>query len=249
MATQLAVAGLREVSWVEAVDAEAATFTPRRGLTIQREDVLIERNWDGRVYVAAEEAIVQSHLRALARFLADGCEFGLILEDDAELAPDLSQVIAGAIAHASEWDLVSMGGFRSGGRRPAVHIAELGNYDLVASLNPCAGLAAYLVTRHAAERLIARSCDVVEPFDNYVHSPWRHGLRLVDVAPFPARQGSVPSMRERRRTIRRSSPFVALRNLKRHLAADLVGRHLRRWLRQCSTYGITRMTLARWARP
>ncbi|BCW90450.1 hypothetical protein sos41_36200 [Alphaproteobacteria bacterium SO-S41] len=231
MDSQMATAGLTATR-VPAVDAKAADFVPRGGLAVTRDDVFIETNWDGRVYVRGEEACFQSHIKALKTFLESPAEIGLIFEDDAELAPDFGATVDAILGYRQLWDLVKLEGTRNKGGRPAFKVAKVGDYELVASLNPCSGAAAYLVTRAAAQTLVAQSEGVFEPFDNYLSAHWRHGLKALDCSPFPARQGlPVSTRQETRGPVQRSmgEKFTAW---QRHLRADFVGRYVLRWLSQ-----------------
>jgi glycosyl transferase family 25 len=250
MDAQLAAAGITAAR-IPAIDRAAADFQPRGGLTVSRDDVLIETNWDGRAYVTGEEACLQSHLAALAAFLASGAAFGVIFEDDAELAPEFRAVVEAAIARASLWDAVKLEGLRRKGGRPALTMSPLtGSYRLVASLSPCAGAAAYLFSRAAAARVIAAADGTYEPYDNLLSALWRHRLRILDCAPFPARQGIADSTRADIRAKPRRSAVQAFTRWRRHMGADLVGRHIRRWTGQIGRFGANpaRFGIAAWAR-
>ena len=249
MERQLAAAGIA-AERISAVDRNAPGFTPRGGLKIQREDVLIEMNWDGRTYVTGEEACAQSHIVALGRFLESGMPHALIMEDDAELGPDFRAVVEAALTHASLWDAVKLEGNRAKGGRPALAIAGLTKpYRLVASMSPAAGTAAMLFSRAGAERLLAALGRSFEPYDNVVSDLGRNGLRLLDVAPFPARQGIAESSRTDRRTKPRRGLLAALDKWQRHTRADLLRRNLYRWTAQFGRYPgrAFALTYASWA--
>lgn len=250
MERQFAAAGIT-AERISAIDRAAPDFTPRGGLTVLRDDVLIEMNWDGRPYVTGEEACLQSHLAALRRFLGTSATHALILEDDAELAPDFRAAVDAALARSELWDAVKLEGNRKKGTRPALNVAPLsGSYRLVASLNPAAGTAAYLFSRHGAEQVIARIEGVFEPYDNFLAALWRHRLRLLDCAPFPARQGIAGSSRADTRAKPKRSARQAFARWRRHVHADLVGRNLRRWPAQFRHYrkAAQGFTVAAWSR-
>lgn len=250
MEAQLAAAGIK-AERIAAVDRAAADFRPRGGLALVREDVLIEVNWDGRRYVAGEEACLQSHLVALRRFLASGAAFALIFEDDAELAPDFRAAVEAALARADLWDAVKLEGNRKKGRRAALDIAPLtGPYRLVASMRPAAGTAAYLFSRVGAEQVLAAAETAFEPYDNLLANLWRHRIRLLDCAPFPARQGLSASSRSDRRSRLRRTPGEVLTRWQRHTRADLLGRNLGRWPANFRRYlrHAKGLVLAPWAR-
>ncbi len=247
---QAQMAGARiEAERIAAHDAKAPGFTPRGGLSLTRDDVLIETNWDGRAYVMGEEACFQSHLKALAAFLDSGAAIGLIFEDDAELAPDFTATVDAILAHQPLWDFVKLEGVRRKGGRPAIRLAQAGAYELIASFNPTSGAAAYLVTRAAAERLLALADGVFEPFDNFLSAHWRHGLKSLDCAPFPARQGLPVSTRLETRGPTTRGPMEKFTAWRRHIAADFWGRYVRRWAGQIGRFGLKgRWTITPWAR-
>lgn len=250
MEAQLAAARIEAVR-ISAVDRAAPDFRPRGGLAVTRDDVLIEANWDGRHYVTGEEACLQSHLVALKSFLGTAAQYAVIFEDDAELAPDFRAAVEAAIAQSGLWDAVKLEGNRPKGSRPALSIAPLtAGYTLVASLAPAAGTAAYLFSRAGAERVIAASDGVFEPYDNFLAALWRHRLRLLDVSPFPARQGIAESSRADARAKPRRSAAEAFARWRRHVGADFVGRHLQRWTGQIGRFAgrLHRIGSARWSR-
>lgn len=250
MEAQLAAAGIAATR-ISAVDRAAPGFTPRGGLGRVREDVFIEMNHDGRPYVAGEEACLQSHVLALTRFLDSGAPFGLILEDDAELAPGFRGLLDEIVAQADLWDLVKLEGNRRRGRRPALVVAPLTPpYRLVASMNQAAGAAALLFSRRAAETVRDRIAAAFEPYDNFIAAPGNHGLRMLDCAPFPARQAIAESSRADTRSKPRRTLWQALVRWRRHLAADLFRRNLGRWPAHLRAYGrrAKGLVMAPWAR-
>jgi GR25 family glycosyltransferase involved in LPS biosynthesis len=249
MEGQMRKAGL-EGERIQAVDRRDPAFVPRGGLSVQRDDVLRETNWDGRFYVMGEEACFQSHLKALTTFIASGRHAGLIMEDDCEMAPDFAETLDAIMGYRALWDIVKLEGTRKKGGRPALKVAKAGQYDLVASLNPSSGAAAYLVTQAAAVRLIAAAEGAYEPFDNFLSAHWRHGLKALDCSPFPARQGLTESTRVEARGPTTRSGAEKFTAWRRHIGADTVGRYAMRWLSQPRRFaGKWRgWTIARWAR-
>ena len=235
---------------IQAIDRRDPAFAPRGGLSVQRDDVLRETNWDGRCYVMGEEACFQSHLKALATFAASGRQAALIMEDDCEFAPDFRETLDAILGYRALWDLVKLEGTRKKGGRPALKVAKAGNYDLVASLNPSSGAAAYLVTQAAAARLIEAADGAFEPFDNFLSAHWRHGLKVLDCSPFVARQGLPESTRSETRGPTTRSGLEKFTAWRRHIGADTVGRYAMRWLSQSRRFaGKTKgWTIARWAR-
>ena len=66
------------------------------------------RKYHHRNVTASEIGCYLSHIKALETFLASSLSFALILEDDAEIAPDLVEVLHAIAVRAAEWDLVKL---------------------------------------------------------------------------------------------------------------------------------------------
>ena len=226
MTAQLARLGL-EAARVPAIDAKSdlAAMQARRSFPAPQDGVIFACNSEGRRYFLGEEACFQSHLKALDAFLSSGAETALILEDDAELAPDMPALLDAMAREADLWDGVRLESVGRRGARRALKIAALpGGRMLVASLRPCSGASGYLVTRKGAERLIAAADGLFVPFDTYLSSMGRHGLSFLDCAPSPVRQTGASSMIHEARDAGAAVPKGRASGLKarwRRLRADL----------------------------
>jgi glycosyl transferase family 25 len=235
MVEQLDRLGL-EPTRVPAVDArrDPAKMRARRGFPKPIGDAIFEMNAEGRRYLMTEEACFQSHMKALETFLGTEATVALILEDDAELAPDIKILIEAAERMSDRWDVIRLESPHRRGVRRALKIADLpGDRMMVASMRPVSGACAYLVTRGGAKGLIAAAPGVFEPFDTFLSTVNRHRLKLLDCAPAAARQSGTPSVINAERdagvaTPSRRSPGV--RAAFRRLKADLNRRLPRRWL-------------------
>ena len=235
MSEQLARLDLASIR-VAAVDArrDPAKMRARRGFPKPSGDTIFAMNAEGRRYLLAEEACFQSHLKAMEMFLASGAGTALILEDDADLAPDIKNLAEAAAAMSDVWDVIRLESPHRQGTRAALKIADLpGDRMMVASMRPVSGACAYLVTRTGAQGLIAAAPGVFEPIDTFFSTISRHGLRMLDCAPAAARQSGTPSVINAERDAGQSTPSrrspgvtAAFRRLK----ADLARRLPRRWL-------------------
>lgn len=216
---------------VSALDARRDADVMRQTRPFPKPDgeMIFEMGYEGKPYRLSEEACFQSHLKALGLFLKDGGPAALILEDDAEFAPDATAAIDAILAIPGAWDAVRLEGLRTHGRRPAIHIADLpGERMLVASMRPVWGSAAYLISRAGAEKLLARGRRL-ETYDGYLGALAAHGLRFLDCAPFPIRQAAGPST-----IVHDAAPRAPLRQRRwfaawwRHVRADQM-RQIPRW--------------------
>lgn len=134
----------------------------------------------------AEVGCYMSHLKVFQAFLdtpPQAAQFALILEDDVEFAPDFMQVIEGLIRHAADWDLVRLSGFHSGG---PVGIRELSpGRQLAIMFFQQTSSAAYIINRHAAQRMLERLVPMSVPYDHAYDQPWALGLKARMVSPLP----------------------------------------------------------------
>lgn len=187
----------------------------------------------GREYLLVQEACFASHMVALRRFLESDLELALILEDDAVPGPRTASVLEALRRLDAPFDIVRLEAIRLSGSRPAVRVAALEAEALVRSLKPSSGSAAYVVTRPAAERLLAAAGRNLLPFDDYLANPALHGCDVAYVSPLPIRQADTPSViaesYERRRLRRRRglAPFLRQAGVRTWLRIGLWMRALR----------------------
>ncbi|SHJ04162.1 glycosyl transferase, family 25 [Aureimonas altamirensis DSM 21988] len=181
----------------------------------------------GREYLLVQEACFASHIVALRCFLSGEHELALILEDDAVPGPRTAPVLEALCGLDTPFDVVRLEAIRLSGSRPAVKMASLGAETLVRSLKPSSGSAAYVVTRRAAERLIAAAGRDLMPFDDYLANPSMHGCDVAYVSPLPIRQADAPSViaesydRSRLRRQRGLMPFLRQARVRGRLRVGL----------------------------
>lgn len=188
MRAQMAQAGV-EGEFVDAVDLRA---TPREAL-LQR---CAARGPWGRLRLH-DMACTASHLKALETFLAGTEPYALILEDDVFISPE-----AGAWLGDMGWwpegvDLVKVERWRNPrqrivmGRSVATHLGR----ELRPLCSRHVGAAGYLLTRRAAERVLAhRPADF--PIDHLLFninaSPLARSLTILQLHPALLTQGNEP---------------------------------------------------------
>jgi len=90
-----------------------------RGLTIDQfpdYDAKLALHYLGRPMRGGEIGCYLSHLDCARRFLETGAPYGIVLEDDMQLAPGFSdgvrQVLDWLSAHPTDWDLINIGANR-----------------------------------------------------------------------------------------------------------------------------------------
>lgn len=147
-----------------------------------------------RMFSLVEEAIFCSHLLALERFLASANAYAVVLEDDALPLTDVAAALQAVLESRVDLEVVKLEGVKKTGSRWAVPEARLGEgRRLVRSFTPSSGAAAYLVSRPAAEKLLANVGTKLIPYDDYLCSPALSGCRLLHLSPYPIRQAPVAS--------------------------------------------------------
>jgi glycosyl transferase family 25 len=131
-----------------------------------------------------------SHLRAYATILAAGLEHALVLEDDVRLPARLGELLDGVTPHLSgaEVALLNFGGreicrFSTDG---AVELPTARRLVLPIDLRPLVNAAAYVITREACERMMARALPLRANADDWQFF-YREGLldRIRCVLPMP----------------------------------------------------------------
>jgi GR25 family glycosyltransferase involved in LPS biosynthesis len=120
--------------------------------------------------------------RLVHRIIAEGVDPALILEDDAVLSQDFSEVLTAS--EKLNFDVLKLEGGRH--HRRYVSVERLGKYSVEVGMVPSLGSAAYLITPSAALRF----CDLAaidQPPDIAFGDP-RLRLRVLELDPFPAVQ-------------------------------------------------------------
>jgi glycosyl transferase family 25 len=162
-----AVDGAREPELVATVDRELYRRTHGRGLRV------------------GEIGCYMSHLAVMRRFLADGPDLALVLEDDAVLAPTLPALID-HVCHEPlprDWDMLKLESRRRG--RP-LELRQLdAGHRLCINLYRSTGSAGYLLTRHAAATYLQHLLPMRLPFDHAFDRGALMGLRVREVRPLP----------------------------------------------------------------
>lgn len=170
---------------VEAVDGKALAFPhpdyDERGYRLRQ----------GRRTIPAEVGCYFSHVRALQAFLDSGDDFGLILEDDASVEPDLYPLISKAIAMGRYWDLLRLSRINKG---KAFRLLQLDDrHHLGVMFTREKGAGAYVVNRRAATIMVAAFRPMNLPYDIMFDREWLFGYRTMVIYPFPVSQKGQPT--------------------------------------------------------
>lgn len=174
METQLRVLGL-DAQRIEAVtpDDIAAELLDRHTSRRHLEHVK-----------ATELACSLSHLAAYRAFLASGEDFGLILEDDVVLGAAVTDILAAPLAGL---DLIRLETYLAPQHHWPMPARRIGQFALHLVDSQCKGAAAYIISRKAAESLLAAPSALSRQFDLMLFDPFRQpGARFKTVQLIPA---------------------------------------------------------------
>ena len=139
----------------------------------------------------------ESHL-ALLRELAEGSdEYMCILEDDAELAPDITRLLdLETLERLPSFDVLRLESRERRSRRFVIPIADFGRFRLVATYQHKAATTGQIFSRAGARKILAGisylrvAIDIALYIDSYVM-----GLRVIETSPSLVRQhGSLNSI-------------------------------------------------------
>ncbi len=129
----------------------------------------------------AEVGCYASHLMVARIVVARGLEHALILEDDAEFAPNLTQSVKDVLAHLpADWDLVHLYGNEAFATKPVAQLEH--SRTLVRYSRVPRGTVAYLISRRGAEKFLAPK-KRIWPIDTDLRQPWRFGLQIYGLTP------------------------------------------------------------------
>ncbi|MGV0959961.1 MAG: glycosyltransferase family 25 protein [Limnohabitans sp.] len=108
----------------------------------------------------------------------------LILEDDAQLSPDLRRVLDFALNAPQEWDMVRLCGARTKANI-RYELARQGGYALVEELKDPALSTAYLLRPSGARKLLKASRQFYIPVDNFMECRHWSRVRTLSILPYP----------------------------------------------------------------
>ncbi len=123
-----------------------------------------------------------SHMKVWETFLASSNEYALVFEDDVSFDPVRLQCVVNDVIDVPElWDLVN---FENYHRSLNFSIKKLSHgLDLVVFLTPVTHAGCYLLNRHAARQLLAKSYPLIVPVDYYFSRTWELDIKFAGVVP------------------------------------------------------------------
>lgn len=130
-----------------------------------------------------------SHRQAWRRIVAENLDFAFVFEDDAAINPVLfASLVEFAAAERLRWDYALI---PAAGREPlGAVIARDGVHSLLRPRAPPLRAIGQLVSRTAAERLLAITAPFDRPVDTFLQMAWITGITVLAVTPTPIRDVS-----------------------------------------------------------
>lgn len=124
---------------------------------------------------------LMSHRRAWQRMLDERIEAAIILEDDAELAPETLDVLPRIETLKGRFDLINL--HHTSGR-PLVDAARISpTHALSITRYVSIGAIGYAISRNAAERLLEVSVPGIFEVDVLMNRWWVHGVKTLVLTP------------------------------------------------------------------
>ena len=124
---------------------------------------------------------LMSHRRAWEQVLDTGVDAAIILEDDADMAPEALDVLPRIAALKGRFDLINL--HHTSGR-PLVDAARISpTHMLSVTRYVSIGAVGYVVSRSAAEKLLGVSVPGIFEVDVLMNRWWEHGVKTLVVTP------------------------------------------------------------------
>jgi glycosyl transferase, family 25 len=130
-----------------------------------------------------------SHRGAWRRIVDEGLDFAVVFEDDAEIDRErFAALLDFVVAERARWEYVLL---PAAGLEPAgAAIAGGGGFTLLKPHSPPLRAIGQIVSRKAAERLLAISTPFDRPVDTFLQMAWVTGVTMLAATPTPVRDVS-----------------------------------------------------------
>ncbi|WP_299667089.1 glycosyltransferase family 25 protein [uncultured Psychromonas sp.] len=121
----------------------------------------------------------------------------LVLEDNASFSDQFEVCFPKFEQLVAKYDFIKLGGTHQTGKKfVAINIIEEINNDtkLIRYCKRDSGARGYLLTPKAAKQFIDNAKEFVEPVDDYMEKPWRHGIKSHCFHPNLVMRATIPSV-------------------------------------------------------
>ena len=131
-----------------------------------------------------------SHLKAMSMLVETGDDYGIIMEDDVQFGPDLSDIVEKAILARPEVGCLRLAGRRNS--KPVITDRLDDKHQLGIDLTRQTGSGCYLLSRETAKAMLEKMPPMIVPIDHSFDRDWRWSGLTMRVIPFPAGQKANP---------------------------------------------------------
>lgn len=139
----------------------------------------------GRRWAPRELGCYLSHIQCLRNFLETDAPYALILEDDVRLDDNIKDILARAIQHAPDWNMLRLSSVNHGKWWP---VRKLGTHSLAVCLTREKGAGGYMVDRKAAACMVKKLLPMRLAWDIAFDLEWLLGFKTLGVYPLPVQQ-------------------------------------------------------------
>jgi GR25 family glycosyltransferase involved in LPS biosynthesis len=167
-----------------------------------------------------------------------GIDLAIVFEDDTDLSDEFAERVGAALAAPCVWDVLKLGAvLRKHARGKILARAEYGT--IVRLPIPSYLTNVYAVSSAGARKLLSALFPVREFLDLRLQTPWRTGVDVCELLPYPAHPADVPSTAERSSLRDQKGLARTLRRLPDRIDRS-VGRrlHMIRWFGWRAAIGI-----------
>ncbi|MBY4753325.1 glycosyltransferase family 25 protein [Burkholderia dolosa] len=135
----------------------------------------------GKPLTRGEIGCYLSHREVWKQLLSSGDDAWCVMEDDIVLLPGFTAATRELAACREHWDIVRLYGIF---KNPQIEYAALpsGTRLMWMDVHPL-GTQCYVITRAAAQRMLAHSEKIMHPIDDTIDQNWKHKLRLYITSP------------------------------------------------------------------
>ncbi|EEZ83719.1 TPA: glycosyltransferase family 25 protein [Vibrio alginolyticus] len=171
--------------FIEAIDSSAPNF-----LYSERSNDDLTRKRFGYRLVENEIACFSSHHLAWEKCLELN-EPILVLEDNCDLLPEFFDVFSHFDTLAEQYDFLKLAATKP---KSFKVISSVNNKLNIVRFNKrTCGIMGYILTPHAASKFIKNATQFIEPVDDYMEKPYKHGVSTYVLRPDIVKRADIPS--------------------------------------------------------
>ncbi len=171
--------------FIEAIDSSHPNF-----LYSERRNNILSRRRFGYKLLENEVACFASHHRAWEKCLELKTPI-LVLEDNCDLLPDFHSNIHLFDDLAQKYNFLKLAATN---KKAFVNIESINpTINIVRYKKKACGIMGYIITPKAAFQFINNVGEFIEPVDNYMEKPYKHGISTYTINPDLVKRADIPS--------------------------------------------------------